>query len=86
MYQVVVRLSLDSDTKSRVRNVVAPMLKACGLNNRGTGQWKGQVVSQALATHQLANVLDVLSNPHQVPNANIDVELDHIWIHIDRVA
>lgn len=85
MLEIIVRMSLDGDTGSVVRNTVAPMLSACGVGNGGTGEWRGNHVHPAAAAVQLGNVVDVFLNPHQVPNADIDVDLDHLWIYIKRV-
>ena len=84
MLEVIVRMSLDGDTGSVVRNMVARMLNACGIGNGGTGEWRGNHVHPAAAA-VIGNVVDVLLNPHQVPNADIDVEPDHVWIYIKRV-
>lgn len=84
--RVDVRISLDSDECSRVRNTIAPMLEAVGIHNQPTGEWHGDDVPMSALARQLANVFHVLADPHgQVTNPNLDVAVDHVWIHVCRV-
>ena len=83
MLEVIVRMSLDRDTRGVVRNTVALMLNECGVGNSGTGEWRGYV--HTAGDFQISNVVDVLLNLHQIPNADRDVKLDHVWIYIKGV-
>jgi len=85
MLEVIVRMSIDRDTSSVVRNTIAPILGACGVQNDGTGEWRGRNAHPIAVAGQLSNVIDVLLNPNQINNAGMDVELDHLWIYIKRV-
>lgn len=94
--RVVVRVSLNDDKKSTVRNVaLAPLLTACGLTQRlgvshtgkprrKTGVWESPAANETQVAQQLAQVLRVLAHPSNVNGANQHIALDHIWIYIDQ--
>ena len=86
MARVILRISMDNDTGSKLRNKIAPILRDCGLHNDGTGEWVGDSVPLGLAAEQLSDVLHLISDATQVLNVNEDAILDHVWIHIKNVA
>ena len=83
-WRVIMRFSFEADQGSALRNSIAPLLEKCGLHNTGTGIWEttaGQPLEIAL---QLQDVLITLANITQDHPGDKSVNLDHIWIYIDK--
>lgn len=85
MWRVIVRVSYFSDIQSRLRNHVASLFAAMGLQNTNTGTWESPAVPLAQATAQMILVLQALANPQGVPGVTAQTALNHLWVYIDRV-
>jgi hypothetical protein len=89
MWQIIVRMSLDRDRGSRVRNALVPILRRAGLHRRAgrTGTWESLVVpDMSAAAEELRRLLRILANPvGRVYHASPHVRLDHLWIYIAKV-
>jgi len=85
MWRVIIRISFFHDTGSRLRNHLAPMFTAMGLQNTLTGTWESAAVGLAQATAQMSLVFQALANPQAVPGVDTQAELNHLWVYIDRV-
>jgi hypothetical protein len=86
-WRVIVRLSLNRDTQSVIRNqVVKPVLEAAGLikRRRSTATWESQEADEVKVARQLARLLRRLARAANEAGANPKVVLDHIWIYIDQ--
>jgi hypothetical protein len=83
-WRVIVRLSLQQDTTSKVRGQVAKLLEGCGIKNTGTGSWESAEVSASKAAAKLSKVLTLLAQITETPKSR-QASLDHIWVYIDRV-
>ena len=78
MWRVIVRISFFHDTGSRLRNHLAPMFAAMGLQNSRTGTWESANVSLAQATAQMTLVLQTVANPQAVAGCDPQAELNHL--------
>ncbi len=86
MWRVIVRISFFRDRGSRLRNYLAPLFTAMGLQNTHTGTWESAAVGLAQAAAQMNLVLQALANPPQtVPGVHPQAALNHLWVYIDRV-
>lgn len=85
MWRVIIRISYFSDTQSRLRNHVAALFVAMGLQNTNTGTWESAAVPQAQAANQLSRVLQVLANPQAIGGVDPQALLNHLWVYLDRV-
>lgn len=81
MKRIILRFSLNTDPGSVVRNAVAGLLQSAGFNNTGTGTWEATGTPSAMTA--ITTVLNTLTNPAQIPNANPSVTVDHIWFYLD---
>lgn len=86
MWRVIVRVSYFSDHQSRLRNYVAALFAAMGLQNTNTGTWESPAVPLAQAANRMGQVLQAVSDP-QATVAGVDQQaaLNHLWVYIDRV-
>jgi hypothetical protein len=84
MWRVIVRVSYFSDSQSRLRNHIATMLTAMGLQNTNTGTWEAPAVPLAQAATQMARIFQSLANPQAVAGVDPQAALNHLWIYIDR--
>jgi hypothetical protein len=84
MWRVIIRISYFHDHGSRLRNHVATLFAAMGLQNTNTGTWESASVPIAQATAQLAQVLQTIANPTSVAGADPQALLNHLWVYIDR--
>jgi hypothetical protein len=79
-YRVIVRISLNKDTKSKFRNgKIKPNLP--GFINSPTGTWETAGMDLADALEALASVMEQLA---PLTNKN-STHLDHLWIYVDKV-
>lgn len=84
-YRVILRVSLDKDNTSTVRNsIVKPHLEKAGFtNNKTTGTWEtassGIGKIQAALNKLLEELAELTANPFD-PRM-----LDHLWIYMDKV-
>jgi hypothetical protein len=85
MWRVIIRISFFHDMGSRLRNHLAPMFNAMGLQNTITGTWESPKVDLAQAAAQLNLVLQALADPQAVPGTDPQAALNHLWVYIDRV-
>jgi hypothetical protein len=85
MWRMIVRISFFHDRGSRLRNHLATLFTAMGLQNTHTGTWESAAVGIAQATTQMNLVLQVLANPQAVAGVDPQTELNHLWVYIDRV-
>jgi hypothetical protein len=84
MWRVIIRISYFHDQQSRLRNHMAGLFAAMGLQNTNTGTWESAAVPCAQASAQLCQVLQVLANPQAVAGVHPQVILNHLWVYIDR--
>ena len=85
MWRVIVRISYFHDMQSRLRNHVAGLFAAMGLQNTNTGTWESAAVPLAQAAVRLAQVLQVAADPQSVPGVDPQPALNHLWVYVDRV-
>ena len=85
MWRVIVRISFFHDRGSRLRNFLAPLFATMGLQNTHTGTWESASVELGQAAAQLRLVLDAVADPRAVPGVDLQTELNHLWVYIDRV-
>ena len=84
MWRVIVRISYFHDVQSRLRNHIAGLFAAMGLQNTHTGTWESATVPLAQAVARLTQVLQALANPQNVPGVDPQTALNHLWVYIDR--
>src|SRR5437660_937533 len=84
MWRVIIRISYFHDYGSRLRNYIAMLLAAMGLQNTNTGTWESASVPIAQASGQLAQVLQAIANPQAVSGVDPQALLNHLWVYIDR--
>jgi hypothetical protein len=84
MWRVIIRVSYFHDQQSRLRNYIAGLFAAMGLQNTNTGTWESAAVPLARASAQLAQVLQALANPQAVAGVDPQAALNHLWVYIDR--
>jgi hypothetical protein len=82
-WRVIVRLSFDNDSSSKLRSLVSKLLKDCGLQNTGTGIWESKAVPAKRAAEKLSHVLGLLAE--KTEGRYVRAMPDHIWIYIDKV-
>lgn len=87
-YRVILRLSLNNDVGSRIRNTIHGDLSAVGMRQTKTGTWESSSLTEEDAAYHMAKVLLTIAHVHNpnkptVPNAHPDSHLDHLWIYID---
>jgi hypothetical protein len=92
-YRVQLRMSLNRDKGSKVRNKIKGRLTKEGITQRfviseksgqSTGTWEGTRLD-ARAITAVREVLEILEGlPDSVTNANAEVTLDHVWLYIDQ--
>lgn len=85
MWRVIVRISFFHDRGSRLRNHLAPMFTAMGLQNTHTGTWESPSVGLPQAAAQMSQVLQAVANPQAVPGVDPQAALNHFWVYIDQV-
>ena|ERR1700722_118542 len=85
MWRVIVRVSYFHDSQSRLRNHVAGLFVAMGLQNTHTGTWESSAVPLARAAAQLSRVMQAIANPQSVPGVDPQAALGHLWVYIDPV-
>ena len=66
MWRVIIRISYFHDYQSRLRNHIATLFTAMGLNNMNTGTWESASVPLAQASVQLSQILQTLADPQAV--------------------
>lgn len=79
------RISFFHDYGSRLRNHLAPMFAATGLQNTHTGTWESAAVGLAQAATQMNLVFQAVADPQTVPGVDPQAERNHLWVYIDRV-
>ncbi len=84
MWRVVIRVSYFHDHQSRLRNHIAGLFAAMGLQNTKTGTWESAAASLPQTTTQLSKVLQALADPQAVPGVDRQAALNHLWVYIDR--
>lgn len=82
-WRVIVRFSLNSDTRSAARNSVGALLRSHGINRTATGTWESAAMPEMRAAQCLAGILGQLANPAGIGGANPQVHLDHLWVYVD---
>ncbi|HEX9285287.1 MAG TPA: hypothetical protein VEL76_39780 [Gemmataceae bacterium] len=84
MWRVIIRISYFHDHQSRLRNHIAALFAAMGLQNTNTSTWESAAVPLAQASAQLSQVLQAVANPQAVPGVDPQAALNHLWVYIDR--
>jgi hypothetical protein len=83
-WRVIIRFSLDNDTKSTVRNAIEGALRECGIVRSTTGTWESRFADPVECAQSIGKLLDHLANPSGVSGVSPDFMLDHLWIYVDR--
>jgi hypothetical protein len=90
--RVTIRISLNQDRRSHVRNYLQSQWRVLGVRQvyvpgtrRTTGTWEGH----GLTTVQVSQVMTILANTVAnpvgvVPTAHPTVSFDHIWVYSDE--
>jgi len=84
-YRAIVRISLNKDGNSTVRNRVLKKLEGAGfINNKTTGAW--ETPSSPIITIQkyLAEAMEEIANLSA--DSSYATVLDHMWFYMDRVT
>jgi hypothetical protein len=84
MWRVIIRVSYFSDNQSRLRNHIAALFTAMGLQNTNTGTWESPAVPLAQAAAQMARIFQALANPQAIAGVDPQAALNHLWVYIDR--
>ena len=86
MWSVIVRISLNKDTGSKILAKYKPILTKCGFTQFGaTGSWRVDNASIQDATNTLHEILNIMSDPQgNVKNVPAKAALDHMWIYIEK--
>ncbi len=74
-YRVIIRFSLDGDhgaATTEFRN----LLEALGFSRIGTGSYENQHVSGS-DLGQVVETIGLIAQP-------VSVDLDHLWVYVDR--
>ena len=69
-----------------MRNQLAALFNAMGLQNTRAGTRESPAVAPAQATTQMNLVLQSLANPRAVPGIHPQAVLKHLWVHRPRVG
>jgi hypothetical protein len=82
---VTVRVSLNKDARSAVRNRVNAILRNGGFSKprSSTATWKASRFDCAAST-ALAEVVKLLEDLRIVEGADPNVVLDHLWIYVEK--
>ena len=82
-WRVTLDSSLNKDTRSIVRNAINEKLPSA----KTAGTATKEVISKDIQdlAGRLSEVLAILANPSATPGAAADVELDHLWLYIQRI-
>lgn len=89
--RLIIRISLNHDTASRVRNWLkaqwAPNVRQVRVpgTQRTTGTWEGNNLSAAEVSAAVQALMTVVANPSGVvQGANANVAFDHVWVYADN--
>lgn len=85
MYRLIIRLSLDGDQGSVVRNALAWHFDNWHVAKTATGTWEADKISPGELAGLMRGIWSILENPTAVPSANPRVTLDHFWMYTDRL-
>lgn len=83
-WRVIIRFSFEYDEGSKLRNSIGALLNKCGVYNTNTGSWETAAGNPLEIAAQLQDILLTLANITQGHQGDKSVNLDHIWIYIDR--
>jgi hypothetical protein len=83
-WRAIVRLSLNKDTNSALRNPIAEILKDAGFENTKTGTWELESTSRKSILAAIRKATRLIEDPSRAQGANPAVVLDHLWIYIDK--
>lgn len=89
MWSVIVRISLNNDTGSKILAKYKPILTKTGFAqfNGNTGSWRLDRATIQDATNTLHELLQIVSDPlNMVTSVDPDAVLDHLWIYIERTT
>lgn len=82
--RAIVRFSLDSDSGSKVRNVIAGHLESDGFERVGTGCWEAGDIDITTFCSTMRQFWKIASNPQTVPGASARTQVDHVWVYADH--
>lgn len=85
-WRVIVRFSLNSDPTSALRNSVANLLQANGINRTATGTWESTALPANQAATCISQVISQLGNPGTVGGVNPNAHMDHVWMYMDAAS
>jgi hypothetical protein len=85
-WRVIIRFSFEYDEASALRNRIAAALNVCGIRNTNTGSWETPAGTPTEVAHQLNAILETLAQITQNHPGDRSVNMDHIWIYIDKTA
>jgi len=77
-WRVIVRVSLEEDESSGVRNdVIEPIFTNAGFENISTGHWRNDAAHEVSAAQAVGGVLEGI--------ARSGVDIDQFWLYVERV-
>ena len=77
MWRATIRFSLDKDTQSQTRNVMANLLKKAAFKNVKTGTWEAYSLDSGSLSDAIGQSLSA---------AEKSGKLDHYWVHIEKLS
>jgi hypothetical protein len=89
MWSVILRISLNGDTGSKIRQKYAPILQARGFTQFGgnTGSWRIDGLTPSDASQTLTQILQILADPAScVTNVAPNAHMDHLWVYLESTA
>jgi hypothetical protein len=85
-WRVIIRFSFEFDQNSALRNNIAAALHACGIENTNTGSWETAAGTPLEISGRLTEILETLAQITQNHPGDRSVNMDHLWIYIDKTA
>jgi len=84
-WRLIIRFSLNSDVGSKVRNFIKGWMDNQGVMNTATGTWESPAISLTAASIAVQKLMETVAAPlENVPTADSSVELDHLWVYLDK--
>jgi len=85
-WRAIVRISLNKDSNSALRNAVAATLTKAGFERTKTGTWEIETSDEAALLRAIRTATRQVQDPTRVSGVSKNVVLDHLWVYIDRRA
>jgi len=81
--RAIIRLSIDQEKNSKLRNHVAALLRAAGFTKVGTGSWEHRSITMQQLKDVMAIFWHSAADPQRNAGADPGVTMDHVWIYTD---